>query len=827
MSNVVKITPTLGWQDARIMRQETMATTAGFKEINVGEFLKQVKTGCPKVAEYRELFSAFTLATAELVKAKERLAKIVGELEETHGKESEEYKDKAAELKSVCAEYNARKGPIDKFKKTLPAFTVAGTFKGRRAKVDFVKSSGIFLIDIDKIPNPEAVKTRLKEIPSLAFAFISPSENGVKAGFRVQPFNNDKEFKAVFKTFQSWLADFHAIEIDDACKDISRLCFVSHDPDIYINETPELFQFEQVDAIDVLVDEETGEIKDSELPETSQGEYSPYYIKKVIEKELHELSKAGDGERNNQLNKSAFALFGLLYSADRDDLAASVRKRLQAVALGMGLTADEIEKTLTSAYNARSTTTRKPPPVLIAGHSDGVNNTSKLEKLNENYSLVILGGVAKVMQHNSQNEYDTMSTDAFKTLMSNVFMQIGTADSPRRRAVGGEWCSWVGRKTYKEGVCFEPYSIDPPKNMNVHKLNTWTGFPYEPIPYDNERIEVITEYILEIVCHDNRDYFDYLIRWLARGFQEPAKQAEVAVVLRGSKGSGKGTLGKLIKKMWGAHGQHITSSKHLTGNFNAHLKNCGFLFADEAFFAGDKAGEANLQTLITEPTMMVEYKGVNAFESKNCLKILMASNKEWVIPSSKDERRYFCLDIEESEREYGYQSKTDYFNNLYKAIGDKTTMAMFMDYMLKLDLTGFDIRSYPETTANKAQRIASLNIIPRFLLEACERGYIILGPFRREAPWYEKVTADVIAKGVAEWGKDNFKSNYDKPSLVEIKNYLNKTLKIKSKPHRGMTYIAQDTVLVHSHVKAGYNLGTAEELKEHIIKVEKLPAMGG
>ncbi len=409
MSNVVKITPTLGWQDARIMHQETMATTAGFKEINVGEFLKQVKTGCPKVAEYREMFSAFTLATAELVKAKERLAKIVGELEETHGKESDEYKAKAAEFDSMRDEYKAKEEPIKEFKKTLPAFTVAGTFKGRRAKVDFVKSSGIFLIDIDKIPNPEAVKTRLKEIPSLAFAFISPSENGVKAGFRVQPFKNDKEFKAVFKIFQSWLADFHAIEIDDACKDISRLCFVSHDPDIYINETPELFQFKQVDAIDVLVDEETGEIKDSELPETSQGEYSPYYIKKVIEKELHELSKAGDGERNNQLNKSAFALFGLLYSADRDDLAASVRKRLQAVALGMGLTADEIEKTLTSAYNARSTTTRKPPPALTTNH-DAPNWPDVFDRDNGGFRvLATRGNLEELMRfYNITARYDVI-----------------------------------------------------------------------------------------------------------------------------------------------------------------------------------------------------------------------------------------------------------------------------------------------------------------------------------------------------------------------------------------------------------------------------------
>jgi len=220
--------------------------------------------------------------------------------------------------------------------------------------------------------------------------------------------------------------------------------------------------------------------------------------------------------------------------------------------------------------------------------------------------------------------------------------------------------------------------------------------------------------------------------------------------------------------------------------------------------------------------MMIEFKGVDATESKNCLKILMARRGVAVMRNGWDERRYFCLDIEEIERDYGYfQTKTEYFDQLYKAINDKTTMSMFMDYMLTLDLTDFDIRTYPETAANKQQRIASLDIIPRFLLEACERGYITTVGF--ENGWHQKVTAEVIAKGLAEWGKDNFKSSYDRQSLVSIKAYLSKSLRIISRAHRGVAYTNQGDVVLHPKIKGGYDLGTADALKDHIIRVEKPP----
>jgi hypothetical protein len=104
------------------------------------------------------------------------------------------------------------------------------------------------------------------------------------------------------------------------------------------------------------IDPSTGEMIDY-----SPKEYSEPYVTRAIDNELETLAGVGEGDRNNQLNKSAFILFGLLCKAGREDLEDDVRERLRATGNVLGLDANEIKATLTSAYKNRGKTTRKPP----------------------------------------------------------------------------------------------------------------------------------------------------------------------------------------------------------------------------------------------------------------------------------------------------------------------------------------------------------------------------------------------------------------------------------------------------------------------------------
>lgn len=160
------------------------------------------------------------------------------------------------------------------------------------------------------------------------------------------------------------------------------------------------------------------------------------------------------------------------------------------------------------------------------------------------------------------------------------------------------WLRSPHRRTYK-GIIF-----DPARELEHEGwLNMWKGWSVEPRPGN---WSLLRELIRDVLTDGDAASFEYVLNWMAFMFQHPEKVAEVAVAFKGEKGTGKGTLGRTLAKLAGASGLHIANPSQLVGRFNSHLQNCILLFADEAFWAGDKAGESVLKALVTEPTLIYE-----------------------------------------------------------------------------------------------------------------------------------------------------------------------------------------------------------------------------
>ena len=114
---------------------------------------------------------------------------------------------------------------------------------------------------------------------------------------------------------------------------------------------------------------------------------------------------------------------------------------------------------------------------------------------------------------------------------------------------------------------------------------------------------------------------------MADTVQNLKERLGVSLVLRSDEqGTGKGLFAKIFGHLLGKHYLHITNHRHLTGNFNAHLFDCILLFADEAFWAGDKSAEGTLKTLVTEEFRAVEIKNKDVFQARNFTRLLIASN---------------------------------------------------------------------------------------------------------------------------------------------------------------------------------------------------------
>lgn len=118
-------------------------------------------------------------------------------------------------------------------KRNLPAFCVSGTAQDRKTPL---VHSGLLQIDCDKLNGTlEGLRERLKADVHVEFGFVSPSGDGLKLGLRIDGERHAESFAAA----QCYFRETYGVEIDPAVKDRLRLCFVSHDPNLWTREDAE------------------------------------------------------------------------------------------------------------------------------------------------------------------------------------------------------------------------------------------------------------------------------------------------------------------------------------------------------------------------------------------------------------------------------------------------------------------------------------------------------------------------------------------------------------------------------------------------------------
>lgn len=149
------------------------------------------------------------------------------------------YKSDIERVRSCIASGDTEKA--DQLKKKLPAFTPSGTFVGGR-KLELLKQyNGFVHLDFDKL-KPEQLKDAFQLISQIPFTFAcfrSPSGNGLKVFIEVNTTaeKHDIAYRQVQTYYETWLN----IPSDPKCKDVTRLCFVSDDPDLFLNPDNQKF----------------------------------------------------------------------------------------------------------------------------------------------------------------------------------------------------------------------------------------------------------------------------------------------------------------------------------------------------------------------------------------------------------------------------------------------------------------------------------------------------------------------------------------------------------------------------------------------------------
>lgn len=150
------------------------------------------------------------------------------------------YKDNILSLRRFILD-----GDITSYKREkgkLPAVTFCGTFAHGHRIENLSQYNDIVIIDIDHIEQQEfdRVMSCLKADPYVFAVWISPSGEGIKALIHLQ-YNTDgnrryQYHKIAFRQVVEYYDNEYNIIIDQSGSDLSRLCFVSYDPDLYIKK---------------------------------------------------------------------------------------------------------------------------------------------------------------------------------------------------------------------------------------------------------------------------------------------------------------------------------------------------------------------------------------------------------------------------------------------------------------------------------------------------------------------------------------------------------------------------------------------------------------
>ena len=124
------------------------------------------------------------------------------------------------------------------------AIAWSGVFS-TRSKHNLVEHSGLVVIDWDDMPTPRVLLARLRDSPNTVLAFISPSGQGVKGVFAVNPVpENADQHEMAFHQLVDNMPEREYVDMSGF--NVDRLCYVVHDPGIRPNWRANRFDWEAV-----------------------------------------------------------------------------------------------------------------------------------------------------------------------------------------------------------------------------------------------------------------------------------------------------------------------------------------------------------------------------------------------------------------------------------------------------------------------------------------------------------------------------------------------------------------------------------------------------
>jgi hypothetical protein len=576
----------------------------------------------------------------------------------------------------------------DNIKRTLLAFTPSGRFeKGRRLE-NLVEYTNILVLDIDKLSEDEliALKKKIAACIYTLACFVSPSGHGLKVLVCVS--TGQHEHLQTFITLQKYYENLTGAVIDASGKDITRLCYLSMDSELYYNPGATIFDPHDP-AITLVIDPRpdppafrgymtydtaTGEAKADPAPkkpvEPDKKRISDIYANSIahVERSLNFV----EGSRNNfvfnlalQLRRGGLAegaaLFLLLqdYNFDEREVRNCVKSAYRYVWTGRNPVKDNMVEYRESS--AAGTGEETAPPA-----GDAVEEDPPETNREEAAKMAFIEAASKAVMKTrgrGQAAYDLETVEA----------SIKAWCETRYNEVLGvvEWREKNSRKKfyrmndYGENTLFRKLHLEgqeiPLSNLHALLLSNFSPsyHPFRSYLRKLKKWDGQTDYIAQLtdtVKTEDDAYWSFCFKkWFVAfiaSWMIPEVINHTVIVFIGAQGIGKTSWIKLLvsKELQDYIG---TSSFHTDSkDTQLQLAECIIVVLDEMESLNRK-DLASFKELITRNDIRIRRPyGRNADNLERVASFIASVNHEQILTDTSGSRRYLCFKVTEIDYQH-------------------------------------------------------------------------------------------------------------------------------------------------------------------------------
>jgi hypothetical protein len=261
----------------------------------------------------------------------------------------------------------------------------------------------------------------------------------------------------------------------------------------------------------------------------------------------------------------------------------------------------------------------------------------------------------------------------------------------------------------------------PKMEVEEGVYNTFNGFKCEKMKIDISECDInnlrfedtkIYEHI-EKLCNNDENTINYFIKTLAMKIQKPYKIMGTSIIFKSIEGCGKDSFFNFF-------GNKVIGSKFylnedkidlVFGRFNQCIENKLLVCVNETSGTDTFTKMNCIKNAITREVNIIERKGFEGYENRNCILFIFFTNNEVVMKIDGNERRFICIECDNS-----IAGDKKYFDALHAEFNNDLYAKLFYDYLMNIDLSNFDfIKDRPETNYYKTLREHNIPVFLKFV----------------------------------------------------------------------------------------------------------------